>query len=378
MPTGPIHDYRARVAAGDLRPDPAQKLAAEKLQSLHRILKGYAPRTEKSGLFGRKREPVPGPEGLYLFGGVGRGKSMLMDLFFDASEVEKRRRAHFHAFMQETHARLNDWRAAHKDDRKAKDPLVDIAAEIAETTWLLCFDEFIVNNIADAMILGRLFEQLFAQGVVVVATSNFAPDDLYKNGLQRDRFLPFIAELKRHMDVLELESPIDHRQVKMKGVAVWRSPPGPDADAALERAFLRLADGAKGRPDVITVQGREIVTDRAAHGVAWFEFEDLCAQPLGPADYLAIAERYETVILSDIPKMSPAQRNEARRFMTLIDALYEQRTRLIASAEGAPHALYPAGDGAFEFQRTISRLVEMQTEKYAGGESGLHGPVAGT
>lgn len=367
MSAGPIHDYRRRVEAGDLRPDPAQKLAAEKLQSLHRRLSGYTPQVEKSGLFGRKRATAPGPEGLYLFGGVGRGKSMLMDLFFDASEVERRRRVHFHAFMQEIHARLNDWRAAHKDDRKAKDPLPAVAAEVADGAWLLCFDEFVVNNIADAMILGRLFEQLFAQGVVVVATSNFAPDDLYKGGLQRDRFVPFIAELKRHLDVLELESPTDHRQVRMKGVAVWRTPPGPEADEALERAFMRLTDGARGRPDVVRVQGREIATDRAAHGVAWFEFDDLCAQPLGPADYLALAEQYETVILSGVPKMSPAQRNEARRFMTLIDALYEKRTRLIASAEGAPHSLYPAGEGAFEFQRTISRLVEMQTEKYAGG-----------
>lgn len=362
--------YRARLKSGELRLDAAQQLAVEKLESLYRRVVGHAPSKAGRGLFGRKKKKNadPVPEGLYLFGGVGRGKSMLMDLFFEAAQVEKKRRVHFHAFMAEIHARLHAWREETKGDRKAADPMPQIAAAVAEESALLCFDEFVVNNITDAMILGRLFEGLFEAGIVVVATSNFAPDDLYKGGLQRDRFLPFIALFKEKLDVMELESPVDHRQVRMKGVPVWISPPGPKAEATLERAFLRLTDGERGGEETLTVQGRALTMPRAGNRVAWTDFDSLCARPLGASDYLAIADRYEYLLLSGVPMLPPSRRNEARRFITLIDALYEKRTKLIASAEGAPHSLYPAGEGSFEFQRTISRLVEMQTEKYAGLE----------
>lgn len=360
---GPLQRYRALLKTDALRADPAQQLAVEKLEALHRRLGGYEP-ARKSGLFKKRKVVTPTPPGLYLFGGVGRGKSMLMDLFAETAPVARKRRVHFHAFMAEIHQRLHAWRAANKG--KAADPMPQIATAVAEEAWLLCFDELVVNNITDAMILGRLFEGLFAAGVVVVATSNFAPDDLYKGGLQRDRFLPFIAVIKDRLDVMELASPIDHRQVRMKGVPVWISPPGPKADQTLERAFLRLSDGERPRAESLAVQGRQITMTRAGARAAWTDFGALCAQPLGAADYLAIADRYEYLLLSDIPVMTPDRRNEARRFMTLIDALYERRTKLIASAGGAPHALYPAGEGAFEFQRTISRLVEMQTENYVG------------
>ncbi|MBL8671179.1 MAG: AFG1 family ATPase [Alphaproteobacteria bacterium] len=367
-PLAPLDAYRARIASSEIRQDPGQELAVTKLQSLYFALQGYRPAQGKGGrgFFGwsRRTDDTPPPNGLYVYGEVGRGKSMLMDLFFGAAPVAQKRRVHFHAFMQEIHGRLHAWRQATKDDRSARDPMPKIAEQVAAETWLLCFDEFVVNNIADAMILGRLFEALFERGVIVVATSNFAPDDLYKDGLQRDRFTPFIALIKERMDVLQLEGAQDYRLVRLKGLPTYYTPRGAAAAAELERAFRRLADGETGAPDSVEVQGRSVPVQRAANGVAWFSFDDLCERPLGPADYLAIARSFHSVVLADVPVMGPERRNEARRFITLIDALYEHKVTLICSADAPPHHLYASGEGANEFLRTVSRMVEMQSEHY--------------
>jgi cell division protein ZapE len=361
---GPLALYRARRRAGHLEADPVQELAAEKLQSLHHALVGYRPASgraawrERLGLSRRRGEP---PQGLYIFGGVGRGKSMLMDLFFAAAHVERRRRVHFHAFMLEVHDQVH---RRHRGPTAEGDALAAVAESVAEKSWLMCFDEFQVDNIADAMLLGRLFTTLFDLGVVVVATSNLAPDDLYRGGLQRERFLPFIDLLKERLDVLELDGVIDYRRSRIKGMSVYHAPLGAGATAALTESFGRLTDGEIGTPTVLLVQGRRLAVPKAAKGVACFHFAELCGRPLGAADYIAIATHFHTVIVDGIPLMSPDHRNEARRFMTLIDALYEHRTNLICAAAGSPDELYPAGDGAAEFRRTASRLAEMQSVDY--------------
>jgi cell division protein ZapE len=354
--------YRARLAAGEILPDPAQALAVEKLQSLARALAAYRPASGSGGWrarFGLRPSGAEPPQGLYIFGGVGRGKSMLMDLFFAEAPVEKKRRVHFHGFMLETHERI------HRQGKRAPgDPIGPVAKAIAAETTLLCFDEFHVTDIADAMILGRLFQALFAAGVVVVATSNRAPDDLYKDGLQRERFLPFIDLLKKRLDVLELDSGRDYRLAKLARRPVYHWPLTGAAHEALEAAFADLTDGAAGESLTIEVMGRRLTVSRAAAGVAWFTFDELCVRPLGAADYIAIAERFHTIILEGIPAMGPEQRNEAKRFNTLIDALYDRGRNLVASAAAAPEALYPTGDFSFEFQRTVSRLEEMQSAEY--------------
>jgi len=359
---GPLEAYRARRREGDLRHDAGQLLAAEKLQSLHNALRGYRPAPESSGWkarLGLARHREEPPQGLYIFGGVGTGKSMLMDLFFDSVPLEKKRRVHFHAFMQEVQDRLHAWRQDSANKGKG-DPLPEIAGQLAEEAWLLCFDEFHVVNIADAMILGRLFETLFGEGVVVVATSNWPPD----LGLQRERFLPFIDLVKQRLDVLELDSGVDYRQQRLKDITAYHAPLGPKAEAALGKAFAELTEGAEAAPDKVYFKGREIPVPLTARGVARFDFADLCEKPLGPGDYLAIAGLYHTVVLSGVPKLSAEKRNEARRFMTLIDALYEHRVKLVVSAEAPPERLYPSGDGAVEFQRTVSRLQEMRSADY--------------
>lgn len=354
--------YRARLAAGEILPDPAQALAVEKLQSLARALAAYRPASGSGGWrarFGLRPSGAEPPQGLYIFGGVGRGKSMLMDLFFAEAPVEKKRRVHFHGFMLETHERI------HRQGKRAPgDPIGPVAKAIAAETTLLCFDEFHVTDIADAMILGRLFQAVFAAGVVVVATSNRAPDDLYKDGLQRERFLPFIDLLKKRLDVLELDSGRDYRLAKLARRPVYHWPLTGAAHEALEAAFADLTDGAAGESLTIEVMGRRLTVSRAAAGVAWFTFDELCVRPLGAADYIAIAERFHTIILEGIPAMGPEQRNEAKRFNTLIDALYDRGRNLVASAAAAPEALYPTGDFSFEFQRTVSRLEEMQSAEY--------------
>jgi cell division protein ZapE len=363
---GPVARYRAAVRAGDMQEDPLQLDVLRQLETLAHDLAGYqppgAPPPRWMGWLKREKARRPAPVGLYIHGSVGRGKSMCMDLFFAAAPVERRRRVHFHAFMAEIHDRLHALRGG---KTTPDDLLAAVAAEVAERSWLLCFDEFVVNNIVDAMLLGRLFQALFDKGVVIVATSNFAPDDLYKDGLQRDRFEPFIAILKSRMTVLTLDGPNDYRRLRRAGQPVFYAPLGAAATAALTQAFADLTDDADGAADEVEVYGRKVPIRRAAKGVACFTFADLCAQPLGASDYLALARRYHTLILDQVPVLSADNHNEARRFITLIDALYEARTKLLMAAAAPPDALYPQGTGAFEFQRTASRLMEMQSADYA-------------
>jgi len=342
-----------------LEADPAQRLAVEKLQILAMRLADYNPALPKRvglGLFGWGRDRLEQKlvPGLYLYGGVGRGKSMLMDLFFEAAPVSPKRRVHFHAFMQEVHAGIARARA-----EGVTDPVRPVADAIADTATLLCFDEMQISDITDAMLVGRLFERLFQRGVVVVTTSNRAPDALYKDGLNRNLFLPFIAEIEDRLEVHQLESATDHRLDRLKGGEVYFSPLGPAATAALDRAWRDLA-GGPGAPLELPVQGRAVRLPAFRNGVGRASFEALCGAALGPADYLAIAEAVEVLILDDIPRLSRARNNEAKRFVTLVDTLYEARVRLVCSAAAEPDDLYVAGEGAFEFERTASRLHEMR------------------
>ena len=355
------------IERGEIVADATQHAVAERLGALAQELEHYQPERKKSsrGLFGRlsrkKSEPATAmPKGLYIYGGVGRGKSMLMDLFFDLVPMQAKRRVHFHEFMLEIQKRLHEIRQSDETD----DPLTQVANEISQDVHLLCFDEFHVVNIADAMILGRLFEGLFDKGVVTVSTSNWPPDRLYENGLNRDRFLPFIERLLTQVDVLTLDGPTDYRLAKMHDLAVYHTPLGEQATAEIDAAFALMTDNAVAKPQTIDVGLRKLGVPAAAGHAARFEFPDLCVRPLGAADYLAITEAYYSVFLENVPQLSPGLRNEARRFMTLIDAFYERKIMLFISAEVAADSLYPVGDGAFEFQRTVSRLLEMQSHDY--------------
>lgn len=360
-----IDRYEARIGSGQLTPDPVQAEAASALDDLaHRLA------NRKTGGWFSKAETVTG---LYMWGGVGRGKSMLMDLFFEHAPVAARRRVHFHEFMAEVHDRLDAWRRLTPDERKRSewrvkgagdDPIAPVAKQIASEANLLCFDEFQVTQIADAMVLARLFDALFERAVTVVATSNRHPDDLYKDGINRPLFLPFIDHLKTHCRILELASDRDYRLDRLIEAPVWYASLGPEAETALEAAWDRLTLGAEPQHCVLTVKGRKLDVPREAAGVAWFSFEELCARPLGSRDYLAIAANFNTVILSGIPKLGPENRNEAARFVALIDAFYEARIKLVASAAAEPEHLYPEGDGSFEFERTASRLHEMRSTDY--------------
>ena len=367
MTDGPISAYRTLLENGEIQEDPLQAGAAETLQRLHDDLKIYVPSAGASGWrarlgFGRSAKPVP--RGLYIFGPAGRGKSMLMDLFFEGAPSSTKRRVHFHEFMIEVHDTIHTWRQSPDKPQDEDDPLLRIAQEIAGKSGLLCFDEFHVTNIADAMMLGRLFEGFFDAGVVVVATSNFAPNDLYMNGLQRDRFLPFIDLIKQKLDIHELSSPTDYRQARLSRMQVYHTPLGDKSDHALDIAFGELTDGARIDDETLTVKGREIEVMRAARGVAYFDFEELCERALGAEDYIAVGDCFHTVVLNGIPKMSPEMRNEAKRFMNLIDVLYEKKVNLVAAADAQPDGLHADGTHAFEFQRTVSRLMEMQTSEY--------------
>ena len=367
MPNGPLFAYRSLRDACALKDDSLQELAAEKFQSLYNALKGYQPATSASGWksrLGLVRRPKTPPLGLYIFGGVGRGKSMLMDLFFEHTPMEHKRRVHFHAFMIEVQEDMHRWRKDKTKSRKDSDPIEPIADRIAAEAWLLCFDEFHVVDIADAMILGRLFDALFQRGVVVVCTSNFGPDDLYKDGLNRELFLPFISLFKEKLDILHLDSPTDYRLDRLKNMQVYLSPLGSDSTAALEANYEALTQGGESISETITVKGHTIESARTAIGVAWFDFATLCERPLGAGDYIAIASRYHTILINNVPRMDEARRNEAKRFMLLIDELYEHKTNLIMAAEAPPHELYTEGRHAFEFERAVSRLMEMQSTEF--------------
>jgi cell division protein ZapE len=368
---GPLANLTARRVAGQVQADPVQEKIVLRLQAVHDQLAAMAAEPPKPGflarlgLLGAPKRP-DGPHGLYIWGPVGRGKSMLMDLFFSDAPVARKRRVHFHEFMLEVHARLHRRREAlaAKGAPPEDDTIVPVAKEIASETRLLCFDEFQVTNIADAMILGRLFETLFGEGVTVVATSNRAPDDLYKDGLQRDRFLPFIALLKQRLEILELGGAHDYRLGRLRELDLYLTPLGAWANARLDEAFRALANGADGEPRVLRTQGRDVDVPRAAPGVAMAHYLDWCAKPMGAADFLCIADHFHTVILADIPRMGPDNQDKAARFVTMIDTFYEKKVKFICSAAASPDKLYIEGDGAFEFQRTVSRLMEMQSPEY--------------
>ncbi len=346
--------YEDRVAAGVLRPDPAQHAVLGQLESLRDWLDSQAPKRRGLlvGLFARPTDP---PKGMYLWGGVGRGKSMLMDLFTESVEHAPKRRVHFHAFMQEIHKGMHEARKA-----GVEDALAPVADAVIREVRLLAFDEMQITDITDAMIVGRLFEKLFAAGVVIVTTSNRVPEDLYKDGLNRALFLPFIAMIRDRLEVVELESPTDYRQHRLEGAQVYFHP-ARTAKGQIEAIWSDLTGGAQGAGLLLPVNGREVELPRFANGVGRASFWDLCARPLGPADFLAIAGACRVLILEDIPQLSMSNYNEAKRFVILIDALYEARVRLICSAAESPERLYIEGEGAFEFERTASRLREMQS-----------------
>jgi cell division protein ZapE len=358
--------YRALLEAGELKPDADQAKAVERLDAL-------AARLERrlgllSRLLGRGES---GSRGVYMWGGVGRGKSMLMDLACAAMPVEPKRRVHFHEFMLEVHERLRIERT-----REEGDPILAVARAVANEARLLAFDEMVINNPADAMILSRLFSHLLEEGVIVLTTSNRPPGDLYLGGLNRELFLPFIALVERDLDVVPLNGPVDYRLERLGGMPTWYVPNGPEATKALSEAFFRLTDypvedrDKVPSEDIAVPGGRTLHVPKSLKGVAVFSFRRLCGEARGAADYLAIARRYHTVILVGIPVMGPEKRNEAARFVTLIDELYEHKVKLLAAADAEPAGLYPTGDGAFEFQRTVSRLIEMQSADYLAAGHG--------
>ncbi|MXP46509.1 cell division protein ZapE [Altererythrobacter luteolus] len=363
MSASPMSRYDELVAAGELRPDPEQAAAARKLAALRHQLTDRA----ETGFIGKLLGKKPAqPRGIYMWGGVGRGKSMLMDLFHDALAIKEKRRVHFHAFMQEVHQKMRSWRQADPGD-----PIPNVARELGADLRCLCFDEMVVNNSADAMIMSRLFRALIVdEGVTIVTTSNRPPHDLYKDGLNREHFLPFIDLIENRLDIIPLNGPTDYRLDRIGGLDTWHTPLGDDATAQVREAFFRLTDydpddGAHVPSSEIDLGGgRNLHVPRALKGVAVFSFKRLCREARGASDYLAIARTFHTVIIVGIPLMGPDDRNEAARFVTLIDALYEYRVKLFVTAAAVPENLYQSGDGSFEFERTVSRLMEMQSDEY--------------
>lgn len=349
---------KACIKSGELETDDAQIEAAKALDALLARLDARPDPGLISKIFKRKAAPVMG---LYLWGGVGRGKSMLMDWFFEQASVPAKQRVHFHAFMLDVHARINARRQSKDNDG---DPIAPVAKDIAKEAELLCFDEFHVTDITDAMILSRLFDALWKEGVIVVATSNRPPEDLYKNGLNRALFEPFINRMPDHFVVHEFAGETDHRLRQLTAAPVYYSPLNTKAEDGVEAAWQRLIGGASPRETVLTVQGRDLILKRTAAGTARAQFARLCDNTLGAADYLRLAHAFQTLILENVPQMGPDSRNQAKRFVTLIDALYETRTKLIMSAEVEPKDLYQDGDGSFEFERTVSRLIEMRSTEY--------------
>ncbi len=368
---GPLAGYNRLVTNGQITPDPAQAEATTWLQTLHDELVRYEKRGSFLSMFRRKADP----RGIYICGDVGRGKSMLMDLFFETAPSALKRRVHFHAFMQEVHDAIKRWRDLPKAEQKAvlkarnikgkpDDPIPPVAKEIADRATLLCFDEFQVSDVADAMILGRLFEQLFGFGTIIVATSNRPPHELYRDGINRQLFLPFIAMLQSQLDILRLDAATDYRQNRMLGAQVYFVGAANDTTPQLDQLWHDLAGKTDAAPCDLTVQGRKLTIAKCNGGIGRDSFDALCREALGPADYLAIADRFHTFFLDGVPQMTTDKRNEAKRFVTFIDALYEAKVKLVLSAEADPEALYPAGDGSFEFARTASRLTEMQSDDY--------------
>jgi cell division protein ZapE len=375
-----LERYSERVKRGEFERDPAQEQVLGQLQALSTQLAFYRP-TRKSAalgwLVGARQQAAP-LYGIYIWGSVGRGKTALMDMFFEETELSHKRRTHFHAFMADVHARIFAVRQQIKEGRvKGDDPIAPVAEALARETWLLCLDEFSVTDIADAMILARLFKALLQAGVIVVATSNVAPEDLYKDGLNRALFLPFIEILDAHMDVMRLDSRTDFRLEKLKGEPVYHVPANDKAHAALTRAFAALTGVEKAGGKNLEFLGRSLRVPQAKNRVARFHFTDLCVAALGARDFLAIAENFHTIIIDDIPVLDNAQVNEAKRFILLIDALYDQRVKLIVSAAAEPQGLYLANAGreAFEFSRTVSRLTEMRSAAYLALPHGQFGPA---
>jgi cell division protein ZapE len=361
--------YAQKVSEGQVEPDAAQEELVDRFDRLLDALTARRAARNSSVIrrFFRRKPEGEQIRGLYVWGSVGRGKTMLMDMFFDAAPQRRKRRAHFHAFMHDVHRRIHAWRQERKAGRvKGDDPIQPVADALAREGRLLCFDEFSVTDIADAMILGRLFEALFARGVVVVATSNVEPARLYEGGLNRALFLPFIALLQERLEVVRLDARTDFRLEKIGGSPVYYTPPDEAAHSAMDRIFHSLTGKAHGDPTALPVLGREVNVPEAADHVARFSFNDVCGRPLGSADYLALAENFHTIFIDDIPVMPQHMRNEAKRFINLIDTLYDQHVKLVASAEAAPTELYTGADGreAFEFERTASRLIEMQSQSY--------------
>src|SRR6201996_7427347 len=372
MPSPPPSSFRTHyeqlVSSGAIERDAAQAAAVEAFADLETRLSSYKP-ARKQGLLGRLFADKNGgpPRGLYIHGEVGRGKTMLMDLFFQQSPIEHKRRAHFHEFMAEVHERIHGFRQdIARGEMADSDVIVVTAAAVFDHAWLLCFDEFHGPDIADAMILGRLFSKLFELGTVVVATSNVAPEDLYKGGLNRALFLPFIAQISDHMDVLRLDARTDFRLEKLAGVKMWLVPADRDADATLDKAWAKMTGNAPCKPRDITIKGRVLRVPCSAHGVARFSFAELCEKPLAASDYLRLAHDYHTLLIDHIPVMDYPERNAAKRFIALIDTLYDNAVKLMASAAADPVSLYIATDGneANEFKRTSSRLIEMSSESY--------------
>ncbi len=360
--------YKALVSSGTIERDAAQAKIADAFAALEQRLARYKP-ARKQGLLGRlfrDKDESP-PRGLYIHGDVGRGKTMLMDLFFQTSAVEHKRRAHFHEFMADVHERIYAYRQGIARGEIADGDVMALTAHaIFDEAWLLCFDEFHVTDIADAMILGRLFAKLFELGTVVVATSNVAPEDLYKGGLNRALFLPFIAQIEKHMDVMRLDARTDFRLEKLTGVKMWLVPDDGAAAAALNKAWVKMTGNAPCKPRDIAIKGRTLHVPCSAHGVARFSFADLCEAPLAASDYLRLAHDYHTILVDHIPVMDYPERNAAKRFISLIDTLYDNAVKLMASAAADPVSLYLATDGneANEFKRTSSRLIEMSSESY--------------
>lgn len=366
--------YQEMIAQDELQPDADQDRCAQRLAAVQDELEAVPPKGSILWrAFGKKPEP---PRGVYMWGGVGRGKSMLMDLFYENLDIHRKERAHFHEFMLRVHEMIRAWR-----EKDPGDPIPKVALDLAQDARCLCFDEMVVNNSADAMIMSRLFTGLVEQGVTIITTSNRPPADLYKDGLNREHFLPFIDLLNDRLDVLSLNGPTDYRRERLGGVDLWHVPNGDVATSALRDAFFRLTDYSPDDADHVPSEelqvpgGRTLHVPKSLKGVAVFSFKRLCAEARGAQDYLCIARHFHSVVIVGIPKLTKENRNEAARFVTLIDALYEYKVKLLASADAEPDALYTEGDGSFEFERTASRLVEMQSDEYLALGHGAEEPT---